>query len=187
MSLKIDQTIQISEDLKLELLHPRHVDEIFEIATRDREHLNQWLTWVGRMQGKEFISNFVRGARERFEAGQECGFVIIYKEKVVGRIGISKIDLQNLSGEIGYWLDSTMQGKGFVFKACRKLTEIVFDQLKLNRIEIRCAVGNIRSQQIPAKLGYQLEGIIREGELLHGSFTDLKLYSMLKADWESIN
>jgi ribosomal-protein-serine acetyltransferase len=62
---------------------------------------------------------------------------------------------------------------------------IVFKQLELDikRIQIKCAVANTASRSIPHRLGFQLEGIERAGELLTGGvFTDLAVYSKLKGD-----
>jgi len=44
-------------------------------------------------------------------------------------------------------------------------------------------VGNFPSKRIPRNLGFVLEGIERDGELLTGGiFTDLEVYSKLKDD-----
>mgnify|MGYP001050637725 CR=1 FL=1 len=53
----------------------------------------------------------------------------------------------------------------------------------INRIQIKCALGNRPSSIIPKRAGFQLEGIERAGELLSdGCFADLEAYSMLKGD-----
>jgi len=57
----------------------------------------------------------------------------------------------------------------------------------MNRIQIKCASGNIPSKKIPQRLGFSLEGIERDGELLSdGKFTDLEVYSMLKKDFRKL-
>ena len=56
----------------------------------------------------------------------------------------------------------------------------------LNRIEIKCAVGNNKSRAIPQKLQFKQEGILRQAELLNGKFIDLYLYAMLKEEWERL-
>ena len=53
----------------------------------------------------------------------------------------------------------------------------------INRLQIKCAVANSASRNIPLRLGFRLEGIERAGELLTGGiFTDLAVYSRLKGD-----
>ena len=100
----------------------------------------------------------------------------------IGRIGISKIDYQNKIGEIGYWLAENSQGKGIIHKSIRTIIDFCFTDLKLNRIEIKCATENIQSKNIPEKFNFTKEGVIRQGELLYDKYVDLILYSLLKTD-----
>jgi len=61
-----------------------------------------------------------------------------------------------------------------------------FEELMLNRIQIKCAVGNLKSKKIPQKLKFVREGVERAGELLSdGNYTDLEVYSLLKSEWSS--
>jgi ribosomal-protein-serine acetyltransferase len=58
-----------------------------------------------------------------------------------------------------------------------------FKDLGLNRIEIKCAVENLKSARVPEKLNFTKEGILRQAELLNGKFVDLYLFSLLKNEW----
>ena len=102
---------------------------------------------------------------------------------MVGRVGVYKLDQQNKIGEIGYWLAEHVQGKGIVTSSCKLLINFCFTELKLNRIEIKCGTENLKSQQIPERLNFTKEGIIRQGELLYDKYIDLNLYSLLKQDY----
>ncbi len=75
------------------------------------------------------------------------------------------------------------QKKGIVTNAVKALVKYAFNELDMNRIEINCAVRNEASKRIPQKLGFVLEGIERDGELLSdGLFVNLERYSLLKSD-----
>jgi ribosomal-protein-serine acetyltransferase len=54
--------------------------------------------------------------------------------------------------------------------------------LDLNRIEIRVKVGNKRSKSIPEKLGFQLDGVLRQSELFDGMYYDVEIYGLLAED-----
>lgn len=176
MNIKIDNTIH------LELIEEKHTHSIFTMVNENRNHLRTWLPFVDRMQTVEFTQNFVNGTLQRNKEGIEYAFVIFENKQMVGRIGVYKIDQQNSIGEIGYWIIEDAQGKGIVTKCCTKLIQFCFNDLGLNRIEIRCATRNIRSNNIPEKLHFTKEGVIRQGELLYNTFIDLNLYSLLKTD-----
>jgi ribosomal-protein-serine acetyltransferase len=67
-------------------------------------------------------------------------------------------------------------------ESVKLLVKFAFEELNINRIQIRCAVGNTQSSNISKKLGFKFEGIEREGELFpDGSFKDLEVYSILKS------
>jgi ribosomal-protein-serine acetyltransferase len=175
-------TITIDNTIKLELITENHAQLIFEIVDANRAHLRPWLPFVDRMQTVEFAQNFVKGTMQRNNEGNEYAFVIIENEKVIGRIGVYKIDNQNKIGEIGYWIVEGLQGKGIVTKSCKAIIEFCFSDLGLNRIEIKCGIENSKSKTIPEKLNFTKEGVIRQGELLYDTFIDLNLYSLLKSD-----
>jgi ribosomal-protein-serine acetyltransferase len=172
----------IEKNLLLTVINTQHSSALYELIVNNREHLREWLPWVDLMKNEEFIENFVKASIQRFNDGLEYGFLILENEKIIGRIGVYKIDHANKTGEIGYWIGKEAGGRGIVIKSCKTLIRFCFDTLHLNRIEIKCGTENTRSQAIPVKLNFTKEGIIRQGELLHGKFIDLFLYSLLKAD-----
>jgi ribosomal-protein-serine acetyltransferase len=175
-------TIGIDENIRLELINENHSLSIFEIVDKNRKFLREWLAFVDSMQTIEFAENFVKGTVQRNKDGIEFAFVIIENDKVIGRIGVYKIDCQNKIGEIGYWLAENSQGKGIIHKSIKAIVDLCFTDLQLNRIEIKCGTENIKSKTIPEKFNFTKEGVIRQGEWLHDKFIDLNLYSLLKTE-----
>lgn len=84
---------------------------------------------------------------------------------------------------IGYWLGEKYQGKGIMTKACKALIQYCFEELNLERIEIRVATENIKSQAIPERLGFQKEGCLRNAEVLYDQYIDLYVYGLLKKEF----
>jgi ribosomal-protein-serine acetyltransferase len=177
-------TINIDQHIKLELIREDHSQAIFDLIDKNRTHLREWLSFVDNMQTVEVAENFVNGTMQRNKEETEFAFVIVEDNKLIGRIGIYKINRQDKIGEIGYWLASDAQGKGIITKACRLLIDFCFSALQLNRIEIKCGTENHKSKAIPERLGFKKEGVMREGELLHETFIDLNLYSLLRSEGE---
>ena len=98
-------------------------------------------------------------------------------------IGFKDTDRINLKTEIGYWLVESMNGKGIITQSVKELVNIAFLQMKINRVQIKCAVGNAKSAAVPKRLGFYFEGTERAGEKHHSRYLDLEIYSMLKKDW----
>jgi ribosomal-protein-serine acetyltransferase len=171
--------LKIDAELRLELIAAKHSAAVFELATANKTYLAEWLAWVENMHDIDFIRNFIEGSQARTANETEFAFVIKKNDKIVGRISVHKIDRQNKIGELGYWLAKSEQGQGIMAKAVQRIVNFCFAELHLQRIEIKCAVKNHKSQAIPRKLGFAQEGILREAELLHGNFHDLVLFAKI--------
>lgn len=175
--------LTIHPSLHLELIEGKHAQTIYELANSNRQHLREWLPWVDYMDSVEFIQHYIQSVETKHKLGFEFGFVIFENNQLAGRITVHKIDMQNKIGEIGYWLGKEYEMKGIMTQACKRLMEFCFMELQLNRLEIKCAFQNVKSQAIPKRLHYTFEGILHEAEFLHGKFMDLNLYAFLKKDW----
>lgn len=55
--------------------------------------------------------------------------------------------------------------------------------MNLNRIELRCAAGNEPSKRVAERLGFALEGVLRQDEYLHDLFVDQHVYGLLAIDF----
>jgi ribosomal-protein-serine acetyltransferase len=174
--------LSVDDSLYMELINQHHAQAIFKMVDSNRAYLAQWLTFVNNMTTISFAENFVKACIQKNKNGEELAFVLIDNELIIGRIGVYKIDQQNKIAEIGYWIVEHAQGRGIITRACKVLIDYCFSTLLLNRIEIKCATENIKSQAIPIKLGFKKEGTITEGEMLNGKFVDLNLYALLNSN-----
>jgi ribosomal-protein-serine acetyltransferase len=68
-----------------------------------------------------------------------------------------------------------------MLEAVKELSKIGLNQLKFKRIEIRCESTNLRSRAIPEKLGFELEGTLKNDDLsADGSkLTDTCIYAIV--------
>jgi ribosomal-protein-serine acetyltransferase len=126
---------------------------------------------------------FVDSTMRQLASNQGFQTAIWHNGQIVGIIGYHHLEWANRSTCIGYWLDERHQGKGIMTKACRALVEYAFEEWKLNRVEIRCAEGNLKSRGIPERLGFKAEGLLREAEWLYDHYVDHVVYGMLAKEW----
>lgn len=173
--------IQVSEDI---ILYPLSVDDIFKIfntINTEREYMREWLPFVDSTREEEDTASFVNHVLQT----EDKQFTIYYQDEFVGLVGFKDTDNTNKKIEIGYWLSQYAQGKGIMMKSVLKLIGLAFTEMDINRIQIKVAVGNQKSRRIPEKLGFQFEGIERDGELLvDGVYTDIAVYSLLKSEFQ---
>ncbi len=178
-------TILIDENLQLELLSKKHSRYLYDAIDKNRTHLSEFLPWVGYMQSQADLDNYIEKCGILFDQKEEISFAIIWENRPVGRIGLHHLDHQNKHASIGYWLTKNAEGKGIITKSCRKLIDYGFTEIGLNRIEIKCALNNIKSQAVPKRLHFTKEGILRGAEYVNNRFTDLILYSKLRSEWSA--
>jgi ribosomal-protein-serine acetyltransferase len=171
---------------ELRLLEERHAAAVFAAVSREREGLREWLPWVDATLTEDDVLAFIRSSLEQFAANNGFAAGIWNHDSYIGNIGTHKIDWLNRKVEIGYWLSQSFQGRGLVTEASRTVVTHALGELDLNRVEIHCAAGNTKSAAIPRRLGFTLEGTIREGQLLNGRYHDILLFSMLKREWAKI-
>jgi ribosomal-protein-serine acetyltransferase len=175
--------IGIDEHTLLDPIAQKHAEGLYKAVEANRDHLRKFLPWVDSMQTIEDFRNYITTCEKLSLQKKEVSFVIVAEDNTLGRIGLHYINLQNRNAAIGYWLIRDAEGKGIITRACRKLIDMGFDELGLERIEIKAAVENIKSRAIPERLHFKEEGILRKAELVNGVFVDLMLYSTLKEDW----
>jgi ribosomal-protein-serine acetyltransferase len=145
------------------------------------------LAWVDATREVAVIERFIDTTLQQFanHLGFQAG--IFVKEKLVGIIGFKPIDTVNCLGEIGYWLSRHHQGRGIMIKCAQAVVRAGFQDLALNKIEIRCAVENHRSRAVAQRLGFVEEAVLRQREWLYDHFVDHVVYSMLKSEYEALH
>ncbi len=176
------KNIKLNATTELRPLEQSDVSDIFNAIDTQREYMRKWLPFVDKTHGIEDTLKFVRVALNDAERG-DYTFVIVCEGRFAGLIGFKDTDKENRKTEIGYWLCEQYQGKGIMTAAVKGLCDLAFRTLKINRIQIKCAVGNTHSKRIPLRLGFKYEGNERDGELMsNGQFTDLDIYSKLRTE-----
>jgi ribosomal-protein-serine acetyltransferase len=175
----------IGPDAELVLLEERHAEEVFRQIDRNREYLRQWLPWLDGTRTADDTREFIDGARAQLEKGEGMVAGIWQEGELVGLVSFVRLDLTNRKALIGYWISADRQGRGLVTRACEALMDHGFGELGLNRIEIKAAAGNLRSQAVAVRLGMVREGVERQSEWLYDRFVDHVVFSMLRDEWSS--
>ncbi|HEX8247794.1 MAG TPA: GNAT family protein [Pyrinomonadaceae bacterium] len=174
---------QIDENLKLVLPQRHHAEEMAAAVRENFDHLKLWVPWATDDYSVDAAREFIGKNLKRLAESGCFALNLVQDGKIVGSVGFHSLDSNNKSAHLGYWLVKEAQGEGLVTRGCRVLIDYLFDELKLNRIQINCNVKNVKSRAIPERLGFQLEGIHRQVEFFDSRFGDWAIYAMLKQDW----
>lgn len=178
--------IGLGDEAVLRQLEPPHADAIFAVVADNREHLGRWLPWVESTKEAADTRAFLEQVKENRERGKTAAYGIWSGDALAGLIGLHDVDASNGTAQIGYWIAAAFEGRGLMTRAVQALLRMAFEDLGLERIEIRCAGGNLRSQAIPKRLGFTYEGTLRGAQRLHGERVDLRVYGLLREEWRRL-
>ncbi|RZT23788.1 GNAT family N-acetyltransferase [Fictibacillus sp. BK138] len=159
------------------------LEDMFEYGSD--EDVAKYVTWDKHKttnDTKEFIE-FVLG---RYEKGEVAPWGIELKEngKFIGTVDFVSWSPYHNNAEIGYVLSKPYWGKGITTEAVHELIRFGFGKMDLVRIQARCFMENIGSERVMEKIGMTYEGVIRKGMFAKGEHRDLKLYSLLKEEFD---
>jgi ribosomal-protein-serine acetyltransferase len=174
-----------SEAVDLRLLEDSDAEELQSLIVANREHLAAWLPWAAG-QGLADSRAFIVGSHQRIAADEGLEAAVAVEGAIVGVIGIHSIEWSHRSARLGYWLSEGSQGQGLITEAARAFLGQALRGWELHRIEIRAAPENVRSCAIAARLGFTLEGRLREAELVGDRYLDNVVYAMLADEWKRI-
>ncbi|MDR2974350.1 MAG: GNAT family N-acetyltransferase [Propionibacteriaceae bacterium] len=175
----------IDEHLALKLYSTRDAEEAYAIIDRERERLRVYLPWVDQTHSVEDERNGL-AALSQYDPDRLISCWVTLDGAIIGGCGLVTINTGAKWAEVGYWISADYEGHGYITAAVRKLEQLCFTELGLERVQITNDATNTRSRAIPERLGYALEGVLRH-ELLSGEgrIVDRSVYGLLKSEWEA--
>lgn len=90
------------------------------------------------------------------------------------------------SAKLGYCLAERAWGHGYATEAGRALLAWAFDTMPLNRVQAECDTRNAASARVLEKLGFRLEGTLREDCVVDGDVSDSWVYGLLRREWDGM-
>ncbi len=175
------------ESDRLTIRAPRVGDgaEINAAVRETFDDLKIWMPWAQQMPTLEESEAFVRRAQCQFLGREDLTLLLFLKgtNTLVGGSGLHQINWDIPKFEIGYWCRKRFQGQGYITESTEAITTFAFETLGAKRVGIRCDSKNIRSRRIPDRLGFKLEGTLRNDSLsLAGGLRDTLVFAKIKND-----
>ncbi|WP_294241284.1 GNAT family N-acetyltransferase [uncultured Chryseobacterium sp.] len=102
-----------------------------------------------------------------------------YDQTFLGGLGFNNRSKEHRKIEMGYWLLPEYWGVGIIVEAGKAACDYAFREMSLHRIEAVVETENNNSKKVMARLGFELEGIMRDCELKDGKFISLEMYAKL--------
>lgn len=165
-------------------LEPWHSQEFAQLFQRDDHDLFQWLAWEhfqDPASATTFLEGFARGRGD----GTKRLYGLWLDGTLVGGTLYPTINMRTGIAEIGVFLAAPARGQGIVTEAVKAMLDHAFDDLDMRRVEWRCSPANQPSRAIPQKLGFTLEGTLRQVFQVRESYLDLEVWSVMREEWRA--
>lgn len=110
-------------------------------------------------------------------------------DRAIGSCGIHSINKAFHSIEIGYDLHPEYWGCGYAFEAVSRVLGFCFSShmpIHVNRVSASTDLESHKSIALLRRLGFSEEGILRQYGFWKNRFNDVRLFSLLREEWESI-
>lgn len=123
-----------------------------------------------------------------YETGTGIWWGICHRDEpqhLIGTCGINEWEQDDHCAEAGFWIFPEYWGKGVMLECLSAMLDYCFTKLSLHRMQSMVEPDNPASWKLIEKLGFQLEGILRECERKDDRYVDLRCYSLLAREWRS--
>ena len=170
-------------------LRKPHLDDTQAVFEGCQDPLIPRFTAISSDYSMAHALDYVQRTDASVRTQRELPFVIEYgngDDKVfAGTISFHSLSVKNSVGELGYWMTSSMRGKGIATTAAKMLTDYGFATIGFKRIEGIVDRENTASLKLLESAGYQREGLLRNKiSRDDGRQVDMYIYAALPEDWE---
>ena len=171
-----------TERLVLRQLEPRDDETLFVIKSNFE---------VTKHYGQEAHRSIddTREWMEKVQAGYEQRLDMAWcvtrrgEDKLIGVITLWNLDPAYHHGEIGYELNPADEKQGIMTEALSAVLTFAFTDFGLHRLEATPFADNPPSVAMLARLGFTLEGTLRQRYFFRDHYKDQHYYGLLQEEW----
>lgn len=120
------------------------------------------------------------------DSTQHRQFLLASKDEKVGYVGLFDIEERHRNAEFGIMIDPLQQGNGYAGKATKLALEYGFHQLNLHKIYLYAAKTNEKAIHIYQKVGFRIEGEMKEHFFVDGNYHDAVVMSIFQRDYQGM-
>ena len=159
---------------------PRLVEAVHESIAS----VGRWLPWCRADYGPDDARDWIADCQSGWQSGKLFAFPIfdVHSGLLLGSIGLSQLNAEHRSANLGYWIRQTCQGHGLATAATRLVAKFGFERLGLIRIEIVVQPENLPSRRTAEKSGASFEGMARNRLWIGEQSHHAAVYSLIEAD-----
>jgi RimJ/RimL family protein N-acetyltransferase len=172
---------------RLEPLTTDHFEPLKAIALSNSDI---WKFTLANITDEESFTTYFNTALKEKENKTSYPFAMFDKKenRYAGCTRYANISFRDKRLEIGWtWIDPLLQGSGLNKHNKFLMLNFAFKELVLNRVELKTAGTNLKSQRAMEKIGAIREGVLRKHSINDAGITrDTVYYSFVNDEWPAI-
>lgn len=171
-----------TERLRLRPFTDADADDLVALMS-DALVLRYWDSpaWTDRSR----VERFLDGCRSMAEDGTGVRVVVEDRSDAtfLGWCTLNSYDATFRSASLGFCYTQASWGHGHASEAARALLGWAFEMLDLNRVQAEADTRNAPCRRVLEKLGFVLEGTLREDCVVDGVVSDSWVLGLLRREW----
>lgn len=175
----------IGENIEVRNFTPDDADILLEYYVANKEHLNPYEpSRDNSFYTYESQKDILLESYRQLINGVGFDLGIFKNNRLVGKARLSNVVYGVFKSAIlGYSIDSSEQGKGYMREAVNLILDYASKELDLHRIEASVLVDNERSKGVLLGCGFQELGINKNYLFINGAWKDhITFYKILEKD-----
>ncbi|NYE94619.1 ribosomal-protein-alanine N-acetyltransferase [Psychromicrobium silvestre] len=169
------------DQCSLRLVRLEDSAELAAAYRRNLEHLQPWEpqraeTFYTEAGQREAISSKL----EELAGASTLPWVLTEAERIIGTVTVTGIVRGPfMSGNLGYWIDRNVQGRGQMSTVVAQVCRIVAEEYGLHRLQAGTLLHNQASQRVLRRNGFEAIGVARNYLKIDGRWQDHLLFQRI--------
>lgn len=158
--------------------------QLFNALKAHKNHLAPWIDWAGHINKVPDALKFIEDALHDQSMQEAMYLGIFWNNVLIGSVNMQDWKMDAKHAQIGYWIVKDYEGKGIIHTSLVHFLKFLFEKVGLNKIEVHFTIANNKSAKVAEKLGFKIEGILRQCVWRQGLIEDLVIAGMLRKEWD---
>lgn len=158
-------------------------EAFFDHIEENRDSYQDTIPFVSRTLTCDQMRENITRNLQRQEEGAAEFYTLWDGPQMAGYFLLVARETQARWAEIGYMLGSRWRGRHIALEVCRLLLEKIFVTEGLQKAVLHCHDENRASMALATKLGFQLEGRLRNHSAVNGKLRNMLCFGLLREEW----
>lgn len=167
----------MNQDLQIRTLEKDDLEFLHKM-NNDSNVMDYWFS-------EPYIS--MEQLKDIYEKSQESTklrqFILANKGERVGFVALYEIEQRHRTAEFAIMIDPIHQGNGYAVPATQLAIDYAFSMLNLHKLYLHSIKVNEKAIHIYQKVGFQVEGELKEQFFVDGKYQDAVMMSIFQRDY----